>query len=366
MSLTSYQRASAKQKFNCITEHFEDDNCTVDTQYSPSRLVRLTYEYALSEESRDNFLRAFFQAMALSIEKNDDSDIKDIEDFRSPFFGFADYLLDNFFLPLKASAKKTPQPSPTYHSAVERVQGGGVAVFTGTPDRVSALRGACLIRDRHRCVISRKFDLKEAAGRMRRSGNDALDDDGGLLREDENSVDLLEVAHILPHFLLKTDAGSELSFSKQAALAILNMLDSDAVHLVEGTDIDRPRNALTLTRTLRSLFGDFQVFFEPVSDLQPHNYRTDSFYPRILLRDPAFPITRTLYLSKNRTIDPPSPRLLALHRAIAHILHLSAAGDYIDKLLRDMDGQTILADGSSELDRLVRFGLRGWPNESTC
>ncbi|KAJ8122692.1 hypothetical protein ONZ43_g1170 [Nemania bipapillata] len=187
--LSDSQRASAKHKFNLITEHFEVDNGSLNTQYSPSRLVRLTYEYALSEESRDNFLRAFFQATALSIEGNDDSDI---EDFRSPFFGFADHLLDNFFLPLKASTKKTPQPSPAYHSAVERVQGGGVAVFPGTPDRVSALRGACLIRDHHRCVISRKFDLKEAADRMRRDGNDALDDDGGLLREDENSVDVLK------------------------------------------------------------------------------------------------------------------------------------------------------------------------------
>lgn len=60
------------------------------------------------------------------------------------------------------------------------------------------------------------------------------------------------------------------------------------------------------------------------------------------------------------SIDPPSSRLLALHCAIAHILHLSAAGDYIDKLLREMDGQgACAADGSTELDRLLRLGLRG-------
>jgi hypothetical protein len=90
---------------------------------------------------------------------------------------------------VKASTKKTPQPSPAYHSAVERVQ-GGVPGFAGTLDRVSTLRGACLIRDRHGCVISRKSDLKEAAHRMRKAGEDALDDDGDLLREDENSVDV--------------------------------------------------------------------------------------------------------------------------------------------------------------------------------
>lgn len=111
---------------------------------------------------------------------------------------------------MKASTKRTPQPSPAFHSAVQRVQGGDAEAFAGTPDRVSALRGACLIRDRHRCVISRKFDLEEAAKRMQRDGDDARDDDGVLLLEDANPVDVLEVAHILPHSLMKADTGSEL------------------------------------------------------------------------------------------------------------------------------------------------------------
>ncbi|KAI3335905.1 hypothetical protein F4824DRAFT_462853, partial [Ustulina deusta] len=37
-------------------------------------------------------------------------------------------------------------------------------------------------------------------------------------------------------------------------------------------------------------------------------------------------VTRTLYPTPTRAIYPPSPRLLAIHHAIAHILHLSAAG----------------------------------------
>uniref|UniRef100_A0A0B7KKY2 HNH nuclease domain-containing protein n=1 Tax=Bionectria ochroleuca TaxID=29856 RepID=A0A0B7KKY2_BIOOC len=358
LTLGTDQRTNAKRRFYHIVEYFEAANSSSSNDdYSRPRLVHFTYDYALSEESRDNFLRAFFRAMALSIDGEEDIDV---EDLRSPFFGFADYLLDNFFLPLKASTKRTPQPSPAFHSAVQRVQGGDAEAFAGTPDRVSALRGACLIRDRHRCVISRKFDLEEAAKRMQRDGDDARDDDGVLLLEDANPVDVLEVAHILPHSLMKADTGSELNPSKQAALAILNMFDSGIIQLIEGVDIDRPRNAITLTHTLHWLFGDFRLFFEPTPDRQPHTYRISSFYPPTLLRDPAFPITRTLYLTGTRTIDPPSPRLLAVHRAIAHILHLSAAGDYIDKLLRDMDGKGIQADGSTELDRLVKLRLGGW------
>lgn len=144
------------------------------------------------------------------------------------------------------------------------------------------------------------------------------------------------------------------------------MFDNGITHLIEGTDIDRPRNALTLTHGLHNLFGSFQVFFEPLPDRQPHTYKIGSFLPKYIFRDPALPVTRTLYLTDTRTIDPPSPRLLAVHRAIAHILHLSAAGDYIDKLLRDAEERGIQEDGSTELGRLVKLGLGGWLDSTIC
>lgn len=136
------------------------------------------------------------------------------------------------------------------------------------------------------------------------------------------------------------------------------MFDSGAAFLIEGTDVDRPRNALTLTPSLHQMFGDFQVFFEPI-DQQPHTYRIDTFLEYWLLED-LLPVTRTLYLAENRTIDPPSARLLAIHRAIAHILHLSAAGDYIDTILRDLEEHGVREDGSTELSRFVKLRLDGW------
>ncbi|KAJ3559797.1 hypothetical protein NPX13_g9485 [Xylaria arbuscula] len=190
---------------------------------------------------------------------------------------------------------------------------------------------------------------------MRKDGERrALDDDGNLLSRERRAAPL-EVAHIIPHSLMTVAANSELSPSKQAALAILNMFDTGVVHEIEGSNIDRPRNALTLTQENHDAFGRFEIFFEHVAD---YTYRIDTLEPRYLFED--LPVTRTLHLSENRTIDPPSPRLLAVHRAIAHILHLSAAGEYIDKLLRDIEGQGVCAaDGSTEIGRLLQFGLRG-------
>jgi len=71
--------------------------------------------------------------------------------------------------------------------------------FVGTPERLSALRGSCLTRDRHRCVITHAFDIREALERLRRPP--ATDDDGNPLDMSNNGG--LEVAHILPHALTR-------------------------------------------------------------------------------------------------------------------------------------------------------------------
>ena len=108
---------------------------------------------------------------------------------------------------VKASTKQTPQPSPAYHSATESTRAGGQS-FVGTPFRLSTLRGTCLIRDHHRCVVSRNFDRKQALQRIKAAGDDARDDDGQLLRT--TTFDSLEVAHILPHSLVKSNSDSNL------------------------------------------------------------------------------------------------------------------------------------------------------------
>ena len=135
------------------------------------------------------------------------------------------------------------------------------------------------------------------------------------------------------------------------------MFDSGIVRMIEGDDIDRPRNAITLTHSYHVLFGTFEIFFNP-ADGPEHTYRIDTFLPANI--NPDLPVTRTLCLSANRTIDPPSRRFLELHSAIAHILHLSAAGAYIDRILDDMEKTAVRCDGSTDLGRLVTFGLGGW------
>jgi hypothetical protein len=68
-----------------------------------------------------------------------------------------------------------------------------------------------------------------------------------------------------------------------------------------------------------------------------------------LFRNLLLPVTRTLYLTPDYTINPLSLRLLVIHRAIGRILNLSSTGDYIDCILRDIDEVGIKENGSTEL-----------------
>lgn len=45
---------------------------------------------------------------------------------------------------------------------------------------------------------------------------------------------------------------------------------------------------------------------------------------------------------------------------VAHILYLSAAGAYIDRILDDLDREDTLADGSTHLGYLTTLRVGGW------
>jgi hypothetical protein len=123
-------RDQARRRFYHIVDRFDskcDDNGNGGvngSQYKHAQLIRLTYNYAQPSASQDNYLRAFFCSLGLSLDNLDgensggednteniasediDSDLD--EQVRSSFFGFADYLIDNFFLPSRLNNRLVP------------------------------------------------------------------------------------------------------------------------------------------------------------------------------------------------------------------------------------------------------------------
>jgi len=228
-SLNQAQRTAARDTFYSLVNSFDSEDAPSSTlPYSRTKLIRYTFEYSLSQDAQDNFLWAFFRA----IDSPFDGQGLDLDKIRPYFHGFADYLIDHFFLPcipspcqvahpsqfaittnlrsnsVKAAGTKTPQPSPIFRSAIRDVQStSSQAGFIGTPDRLASLRGFCLTRDRYRCVISRTFDWPEAIRRLRQDPN-ATDEDGNSLAAEAARLPFqaLEVAHILPHSLAQTSS----------------------------------------------------------------------------------------------------------------------------------------------------------------
>lgn len=96
-------RTQADKNFYHIVEHYENSVTTPSSGgYNRLRLLRLIYENAASEKSKDNVLLAFFNAIDLPMKEGIDIDfsIKKIEEgILAKLNGFADYLIDNFFLP---------------------------------------------------------------------------------------------------------------------------------------------------------------------------------------------------------------------------------------------------------------------------
>jgi hypothetical protein len=138
-------------------------------------------------------------------------------------------------------------------------------------------------------------------------------------------------------------------------MRILDMFDPGIIHWIKGTNIDRPYNALSLTTNFHRYFGSLEVYFEAEPGFE-NRYTVKSTEPLFRFR-PTLPITRDLLITSDHNIDPPMPRLLAIHRACCLILHLSGAGDYIDKVLRDIEEIGVKSDGTTELGSIISLRL---------
>ena len=96
--LSSEQRDKKTRIFNAVIKACEPLHNA--GPYKQITLVRLTYEYARSEASRDNFLHFFFSETAIPTDVSEGALIH-CHDYGPQVIAFAETLLKNFFLPRK-------------------------------------------------------------------------------------------------------------------------------------------------------------------------------------------------------------------------------------------------------------------------
>ncbi|KAL8396991.1 hypothetical protein RB594_003910 [Gaeumannomyces avenae] len=124
--------AQAKTRMRHVLQHCEEASASQQPpprqDYNHPALVRLTHEYAWSDESL--FLSSFFGHVGLPLE----GDVTDPDvDFNDPEVkarlcesvdAFAEYLMDNFFVPPKIPNRQTtslPKDYPHYSSTTSFV-----------------------------------------------------------------------------------------------------------------------------------------------------------------------------------------------------------------------------------------------------
>ncbi|KAI1833893.1 hypothetical protein DTO006G1_349 [Penicillium roqueforti] len=322
LSLTPQQHKSARNLMIRLIRHYGSGK-TVRKGYRPASLIQATLEYVKSLDTFMTFFLLYIYEDLLYDEGHAvDFDIthalvffeglsswepEQINKLHESLEKFAEYIVENFLLPLRVSSVKILQPMPMSLSSLQS------STQTGTWQQ------NCLLRDRHCCIVSRKFDRAAARKRFEENAEFCADDEGNLLKdESSDQFQYLEVAQILPYCLTTVASGeTDLSDSKKSALRILDMFDPGIIHLIDG-----PMNALTLTLDYHRLFGEFKIYFEHTGT--QYQYRIDSTERSPFLRDPLFPVTRSLSLSPYHTVDLPSPGF-SISTAPLHLLWNLAA-----------------------------------------
>jgi len=154
-----------------------------------------------------------------------------------------------------------------------------------------------------------------------------------------------ECAHVVPestYFDVSTTRTSTPEKKDYAAsvLAVLKRFGYDIENL-NGPKVHSLCNVMTMQKDVHDWFDRLEMWFEATNVSNCYLVKTvdDDFqHPRkvtFTTPDPA-------------TLPVPSPELLALHTACAKVAHLSGAGEYIDKIDRDVEDLGVLSyDGSS-------------------
>ncbi|KDQ49769.1 hypothetical protein JAAARDRAFT_142978 [Jaapia argillacea MUCL 33604] len=194
-----------------------------------------------------------------------------------------------------------------------------------------------LIRDRFRCIVTGIYDQR--AKSLPYISLEDLLSAGGTVYTD--------CVHIAPDsaYLNRAANSHEKSDYSADVLAVLKSFGYD-VDSLNGEKVHSLFNVMTLQWDVHDFFDRLGLWFEKTAT--PNCYKVRTADPLFLygLLSKMDKVTFT-------TPDPvklplPSPELLALHAACAQVAHLSGAGEYVDRLLEDMEEMGVLAhDGTS-------------------
>ncbi|KAF8889169.1 hypothetical protein CPB84DRAFT_1733076 [Gymnopilus junonius] len=208
-------------------------------------------------------------------------------------------------------------------------------LLEATPSSHDKAKKRALYRDHYRCIISGKIDTASV--------------NAGLVVPQPGELEgKTQASHI---FDRSTNEGlgdpNKSAYAASAHAVLLRFGQLRSIEELNGAGVHRLQNVLTLETGLHEFFDSLEIWLEKIDADDPdrHRYKLAAIRPSI----PEY--GRQIELT---TPDPveyplPDPRYLRLHAACARVAHLSGAGEYIEKALRDIEDIGVLAnDGGSD------------------
>ncbi|KAJ3499898.1 hypothetical protein NLJ89_g10029 [Agrocybe chaxingu] len=225
----------------------------------------------------------------------------------------------HFLFIMRANYGHGRQPNLPSPIATPTMETTAQYVLDGHKNRTGSLRDEVLLRDGYKCVMTGYADIAHP--------------DGGEL--------VLECTHILCHALGHFDKDSH----KSAVATFDILVNFGRLKLDDLEDFKllliQPSNAFMQQSDEENkykfkFYRDKMVLFRFRPDLASNPYMT--------FRDHRQDhTTENSKKRKTAPIDLPDPRFLAIHAAVAGVLHMSGAGRFFDELLdkfNDTDGST--------------------------
>lgn len=237
-------------------------------------------------------------------------------------------------VPVATQGGKTPaatehpsRPSPNLGEAINQ------GLVREAKRDSGKLRELCLRRDGFCSLMSGKLD--------------SIVVENSLIEYDPSEqFSFMRAAHVIPFSLTSTSNRlAEIQHKADVREVIGRFSGEDLLHELTGNEINRLENVLTLNTDEHTYFGKLKCWFEPYGDEPNDNivrarYALNGIYPKDKV---------VRFETSSELLPVPDPRYFALHAACAQVVHASGLGEYIDRIIRDVEKMNVLPeDGSSD------------------
>ncbi|KAH9910957.1 uncharacterized protein B0H18DRAFT_842565, partial [Fomitopsis serialis] len=215
----------------------------------------------------------------------------------------------------------TPSTRPSRPSFDDMHESLKYLLEDSAPQDHTTAKQKAFIRDGYRCMLTGAFDMFSVERKPHILPANA-------------PITITHAAHIFSGSANVGTSGTDQDGAnhKYAAPVWAVFGNTRVLDELHGANVHRLENVMTLRLNEHSFFDRLKLWLESTM------YRRE------------IPPTMTFTTPDPEKLPLPSPDYLRLHAAAARVAHLSGAGEYIDKLLRDMEETRVLSnDGSSAL-----------------